>query len=303
MSPPVVSVVIPTYNRADLLPSALDSVLAQTHPHLEVLVVDDGSTDDTLRVLEGYGERIAVVRQDNAGPSAARNHGIRKTTGAFVAFLDSDDVWLPDKLARQLEVFAAHPDTGMVGGGCRYMDAEGNDLGGVTRCPHVIPLEDFQIFTALPGSASNAVIRRKALEEVGLFDDTLQRAEDRELWMRIAERYPVRGVPEPTVLIRVHGGERPNDSFSLVRESRRRVNQRIADPAIRRKADAWMWYSFGDRLMGQGQWMRGLAYVGRSFLTHPSRINRRKSRLIPTVDRLLPDWLNRGARRLLKRRG
>ncbi len=299
MTAPLVSVVIPTYNRADLLPQALESVFSQTYGRVEVLVVDDGSTDTTASVLDSYGQRLRWFRQANAGPSAARNRGIAEAQGTYVAFLDSDDLWLPTKLEQQVAVFREHPGTGMVGGGCRYIDAAGHPLPGETRCPPVLPLEDFQIFTALPGSASNATIRKDVLDHVGGFDPTLLRAEDRDLWIRIAERYPVRGVPEPTVLIRVHGGPRPNDSFALVRESRRRVNEKIGDRAVRRKADAWMWYSFGERRLAQGRTLEGIAYLLRSFLLHPTRVTARKRRLVPTLVRLLPPWLVELGRRAI----
>ena len=108
---PTVSVIIPTYNRAHLLPRALESVLAQTFEDLEVLVVDDGSTDGTEAVVTGYDDRVRYLRQpQNAGVSAARNRGLREARGEFVAFLDSDDEWFPEKLARQVERFRELPD-------------------------------------------------------------------------------------------------------------------------------------------------------------------------------------------------
>ena len=103
-SPTIVSAIIPTYNRAHLVTEAIDSVLAQTYPHIEVIVVDDGSTDDTMARLAPYGSRIRVIRQENAGPAAARNKGIAASSGGLVAFLDSDDLWLPAKIERQVRL-------------------------------------------------------------------------------------------------------------------------------------------------------------------------------------------------------
>lgn len=107
---PIVSVVIPTFNRGWILQAAVDSVLAQTFRDFELIVVDDGSTDDTAEILMSYGPALRVVRQGNAGVSAARNAGIRSAKGALIAFLDSDDRWLPDKLGCQVDFFNARPD-------------------------------------------------------------------------------------------------------------------------------------------------------------------------------------------------
>ena len=106
-----VSVVVPAYNYARYLPKAIDSALGQTHPPLEVIVVDDGSTDDTPRVLAAYADRIRVIRQANQGAGAARNAGIAAARGEYVAFLDSDDLWHPRKLELQLARFASDPET------------------------------------------------------------------------------------------------------------------------------------------------------------------------------------------------
>ena len=110
MTVPLVSCIIPVYNGADFLAEAVTSVLAQRHPALEVVVVDDGSTDDTPRVAASFGERVRYVRQDNAGPAVARNTGLAKTRGELVAFLDADDRWHETKLARQAAVLEAQPE-------------------------------------------------------------------------------------------------------------------------------------------------------------------------------------------------
>jgi glycosyltransferase involved in cell wall biosynthesis len=106
---PVVSVVIPAFNAARYLGEALDSVFGQTLTDLELVVVDDGSTDETPQVVQGYGSRVRYVRQPNAGVASARNRGVAESSGRYVAFLDADDVWLPGKLERQLEALAARP--------------------------------------------------------------------------------------------------------------------------------------------------------------------------------------------------
>ncbi|NEP84931.1 MAG: glycosyltransferase family 2 protein, partial [Okeania sp. SIO3B3] len=115
---PCVSVIIPAYNRADLIGETVDSVLAQTHPDIEIIVIDDGSTDNTADVLATYGSALRVIRQANAGQQAARNAGIRAATGDYIAFLDSDDLWLPHRIEAQLQRFEEVPEAGLV-----YCDA------------------------------------------------------------------------------------------------------------------------------------------------------------------------------------
>ncbi|MBI3009552.1 MAG: glycosyltransferase family 2 protein, partial [Candidatus Omnitrophica bacterium] len=114
MSFPLVSVIIPTYNRASMLREALESVRHQTVKDLEILVIDDGSTDETTQVVAGFGEPAIYFKQLNQGVAAARNLGIRKSRGVFVAFLDSDDLWYPQKLERQIDYLSTHPDIGLL---------------------------------------------------------------------------------------------------------------------------------------------------------------------------------------------
>src|SRR5438309_10234328 len=123
-----VSVVIPTYNHARFLTRAVDSVLAQTLSPAEVIVVDDGSTDETHAVLARFGGRVRAIRQENGGVAAARNNGVRMSTGHLLAFIDADDIWLPDKLRCQVERFIAEPDLGLVHCGGEDVDADGTVL-------------------------------------------------------------------------------------------------------------------------------------------------------------------------------
>lgn len=127
MSPaPLVSAIIPTFNRAAYVALAIDSALAQTWPNVEVVVCDDGSTDNTTEVLAQYGNRIRVVSQTNQGLSAARNTAIKASSGEFLALLDDDDEWLPERLAIQMPLMLDNPDAGLVGGGAVLIDAAGN---------------------------------------------------------------------------------------------------------------------------------------------------------------------------------
>jgi len=196
-----VSVIIPTYNRAWILREAVDSVLKQDYPEFELIVVDDGSTDATADLLAGYGARLQVFRQPNRGVSAARNTGIRAATGSLIAFLDSDDFWLPGKLAEQAAYFAAHP---------RRMICQTEELwirNGVRVNPgqrHRKPSGDiFERSLELCVVSPSAVMLRKGLfRQVGLFDERLPACEDYDLWLRVASRWPVYRTDTPRVVKR-----------------------------------------------------------------------------------------------------
>jgi glycosyltransferase involved in cell wall biosynthesis len=226
---PGLSVVIPTYNRADLLGEAIDSVLAQDWPELELIVVDDGSTDETPEVLAGYGDRLRVIRQENAGESAARNTGILEARREFVALLDSDDYWLPGKLERQMEQLSGEPSLdGSFTAYTRIGDVPQEDvvLDG-WEGTQADALEHLLIGCRI--NTSTAIVRRSALIDVGLYDVTLRCAQDYDLWLRLAVRgYRMAYVPEPLATYRIHGGAVSLDA-ELVNTSTERVLERLFD--------------------------------------------------------------------------
>jgi glycosyltransferase involved in cell wall biosynthesis len=188
--PKTVSVIIPTYNRAWAIREAIDSVLTQTYADFELLVVDDGSTDDTSPNLLEYGNRITVISQSNQGVSSARNRGIREASGNLIAFLDSDDRWLPEKLARQVEFFESHPEALI----CQTEEIwirKGVRVNPKNR--HKKPsgsIFEPSLHLCLV-SPSAVMMKRELFDQVGLFDETLPACEDYDLWLRIACRYPV----------------------------------------------------------------------------------------------------------------
>jgi glycosyltransferase involved in cell wall biosynthesis len=195
-----VSVIIPTFNRAGMLKEAVASVLAQDYDGIDLIVVDDGSTDDTEKVL-GTLPDICVLRQRNRGVSAARNAGIKKASGTFIAFLDSDDLWLPQKLSTQINFFYEHPKA------CICQTEERWIRNGVRINPkrrHTKPSGMiFERAVALCLVSPSAVMMRKELfEEVGLFDETLPACEDYDLWLRISCRFPIYLIDSPMVIKR-----------------------------------------------------------------------------------------------------
>lgn len=205
MAHPLVSVIIPNYNYARYLRQAIDSVLAQTYPHIEVVVVDDGSQDDSRAVLEMYGTRIRWVTQRNQGVAAARNHGVRLSQGDYLAFLDADDYWLPAKIERQLERFRQNPELGLVYCGTD----EFNESGTVNL--RVDGLEGWVLVELLLlrrpaffGGGSGFVVPRALFDEVGSFDERLSTSADWDLVCRLAARKPFGFVPEVLLKYRLH---------------------------------------------------------------------------------------------------
>lgn len=200
-STPRVSVVIPTYNRAWSLPEAVDSVLAQDYESFELIVVDDGSTDDTGAVLAAYEDRLRVIRRKNGGVSAARNTGVRAASGSLIAFLDSDDLWLPGKIAEQAAYLENHP---------RRMICQTEEIwirNGVRVNParrHRKPSGDIfeRSLERCLVSPSAVMLRRRLLDQVGLFDERLPACEDYDLWLRVACRWPVYRLDTPRVVKR-----------------------------------------------------------------------------------------------------
>jgi glycosyltransferase involved in cell wall biosynthesis len=217
---PLISVILPTHNRGAYLRDAVGSVLAQTHDPWELVVVDDGSTDGTRAFLEGIADRrvrpIFRPRQGNA--AALRNVGVEAARGSHVAFLDSDDLWLPEKLAAQITDLLAHPECRWSYVGRVCVDEDGAELQGPEIRPfvpyggwileHVIDLRALIATSAV-------MVERRLFEEVGGFNEALLRCQDSDLWIKLAETSPAAVVPTILVKKRVHLEDRETDQLKV----------------------------------------------------------------------------------------
>jgi glycosyltransferase involved in cell wall biosynthesis len=236
MAPPLrtVSVIIPTYNYACFLREAIDSALVQTRPPLEVIVVDDGSTDDTAAVLARYGDRIRVLRQQNQGVATARNTGIAAARGDYLAFLDSDDAWHPRKLELQMQRFEAEPELGLVHCGADIIDAEGRTLDTMLRGMegHVAEAMLRLDREVIMPQGSSIVVPKRVAEEIGGFDVRLPPSEDWDFCYRVTKRYPIGYVREVLVRYRLHGSGIHMNIARMERAMLLALEKAFADPAV-----------------------------------------------------------------------
>ncbi|PYQ33691.1 MAG: glycosyl transferase family A [Acidobacteria bacterium] len=202
-----ISVIIPTYNYARYLREAIDSALAQTYAPLEVIVIDDGSTDETPLVLAEYGNRIRTIRQNNAGVGAARTSGIAAARGEYIALLDSDDIWLPRKLELQIARFEADPSLGLVHCGSEAFDDAGPTLSMSLDGMEGRVADEMLRFEreVLPANGSSILFPTRIAEEVGGFDARLPPSDDWDFCYRVAVRHPIGYVREVLVRYRQHG--------------------------------------------------------------------------------------------------
>lgn len=235
MHQPLVSVVIPTYNCGPYLAAALDSVLEQDYAPFEVIAVDDGSTDDTLDTLARYAERVRVVRQDNRGPAAARNRGVREARGDYLAFLDGDDLWLPGKLSAQMQYLITHPSIQVVYSNWSVWFPEADGSFGT---PTLAPADESDgVDTELSGHVYikllfdsiihiiSAVIHRSVHAAVGGFDESLRTGSDYDFWVRVGQRYEVAKLARTFAVYRQntssvsHVMRRENNAYRLLKRA------------------------------------------------------------------------------------
>jgi glycosyltransferase involved in cell wall biosynthesis len=225
---PRVSVVIPTHNRAHLLGAAIASVIRQTFQDFEIIVVDDASSDGTEEVARNMvDERIRYVRHSTRRyVSAARNSGVLTARGELLAFLDDDDEWLPAKLERQVAVLdACAPVVGGVYTGFHMIErATGKTLGTITPTMRGHILHELCHQNCI-GTASTMMLRRECLQEVGLFDETVDYGEEYDMWIRVARRYEFTYLEEPLVRYSVHPAQLSTDYSAMIRGSERKLQK------------------------------------------------------------------------------
>lgn len=230
--PKLVSIVIATYNGARFLGEAIDSALAQDYKPIEIIVIDDGSTDDTPHLLSAYGDKVTVHRQPNAGVSAARNKGFELARGEVIVLLDSDDVLLPSCVSSRVALLEREPNVGFVTGLTRYIDEQGNPIEGAVDLKPEYPngISYLDAMRRFPGPPSGWAIPKAVILESGGFDPTIRAAEDHDLCLRILVNHKGICDPEIRVLYREVAGSLGKNDFRNYDETRRviRKHKRLA---------------------------------------------------------------------------
>jgi len=248
MKPPLVSVIIPTYNRSRLVCEAIDSVLIQTYKNIEIIVVDDGSADNTKLELKKYRNKIKYIYQPNKGLPSARNTGIRASKGTIIAFLDSDDVWLTDKISLQVPKLLESDSIGIT----TCWSFRKNSKNMEKRSSYSLLNQSWknQLFEknilGEYGGPSGVIIKKEVLLKTGLFDEQMLCCEDWDLWMRMSKICEFNSVNECLVVIRVHDSNL-SGNFSLMESSCEKVylkHEEYRNAALLRKARANFYYDY-----------------------------------------------------------
>lgn len=244
-----VSVIIPTYNCSQYLRKTVESVLSQTYKDFEIVIVDDGSTDDTkdkIDVLIKEGAPIKYIYQENQGPAVARNTGIRNASGKYIAFLDADDLWIPEKLELQLEVLKKNRDIGLVYGDVQDFSESNKWLPDRQHfTPEQIARQSGWIFPAffkreVHVPTSTVMVKKECFDKVGLFDENMKKicSEDREVFLRITRKYQAHYIHKPLAFYRVRAGSLSRRINSLLAGQRYVIDKMARNQWVTR-ADAW----------------------------------------------------------------
>jgi hypothetical protein len=273
---PLVSIIIPTYNRWALLRQTLATVLAQTYPALEIIVVDDGSTDETMTWLTEYAGRVTVIQQSHQGVAAARNQGIRRAKGVYLTFLDDDDLIEPAKIARQAELLQSQPEVSLVHCGYYLSDKEGRLRDKVWLWPQANLLRQLTCSNFIWSGAP--LIRRECLTTVGLFDEQLTNGQDWDLWLRLAlAGYGFAVIPEPLGTYRLQPDSMVTNLTRLEGAILAVLERTFNHPtlpesvaAAKPEAYSGMHLWLGGRGYATGQWEFGQRHLVQALQAQPS---------------------------------
>ena len=275
---PLISVIIPTYNRSQYICEAIDGALEQTYKNIEIIVVDDGSTDSTKDVLTKYGSNVKYIYQNNAGPSVARNSGIKQSKGELLAFLDSDDIWLPQKLEKQLELIQQSPNIGLVSCGSYDIDSSGNIISKPIirrNYENMDILIKTLILRNVVGGGSIPLVRRECFDKLGLFSEDIIICEDRDMWIRIAKNYKIKFIEEPLIKYRIHGTNL-NKDVTRIKENGRKLVERNVDKKdflFKRKAYSYLYITLAWEYMDKRDGYSALINILKSITSYPFKVD------------------------------
>ena len=268
---PLVSVIIPTYNRANLLKRAIKSVLDQTYKNLEIIIVDDGSTDNTKDIVKTFSDpRIQYIRlPENRGVSSARNMGIKKSRGDFIAFLDSDDEFLPEKLEKQSEIFRSlSKNSGLIFTNLWNL---GKDKGLYVPkqiiSGYILPSLSFPASIFSP--PSTWMLRKNCIDQVGLFDEIMINLQDTDYFVRILQKFPIYFLNEALTVKHVYLTQGRRFSYRQFRGKERFLKKHFTKMKKDRKYLSRFYYGVGKDFLNYGKANRAKAYFLKAFTAYP----------------------------------
>jgi glycosyltransferase involved in cell wall biosynthesis len=270
---PTVSIIIPTYNREHVLGRAVQSVLAQTYQDFELIIVDDGSTDNTEKLVKSFtSEKIRYIQhRENKGVAAARNTGIRSAKGDYIAFQDSDDEWLPEKLEKQMRAFAtAPPEVGIVYTGFLMITTKKREY----KPSAAVTPKDGDIFRSLLrgeylASPQASVVKRECFERVGMFDEHFPPMEDRELFLRFSKHYQFKYINEPLLLYYPQPDSASRNIRAIIRAYKLILETYFEDIKQDKRLLARHYLRLGHFLCSSGELSQGRDYLIRSIKMYP----------------------------------
>lgn len=289
---PRVSIIIPAYNRANMILTALKSVLAQTYPDWEAIVVDDGSSDNTREVVAGVKDaRVRYIYQENKGLPGARNAGIRASSGEYVAFLDSDDAFLPEKLALQVPVLDANPDLCLVAGGFIEVDMNMRPLREIRPWVKNPTLDLLDWVRTCSFCVGSPLVRRGWLDRAGLFDENMRYVEDWDLWLRMASMgCHMQWLKKPVYLYRMHASSMVRQAVMMKNGMIAMFDKFFARPdlppeasALRGKAYGHAYLNAAARAMAGGDGAEGKACLTAAFEHNPALLDGNPPAAIDTL--------------------
>lgn len=291
---PSVSVVIPAYNCARWLGSAVRSVLSQTVAPQEIIVVDDGSTDDTPSIVRALGPRVRYYPQRNSGVSVARNEGARVARGEFIAYLDADDEWFPSKLEVQLERLASKPEAiASFMSVIRVDETSGQEVTLKYRFSDDL-VERLLLESCIVGHSSSVLIRRTALQDLGGFSKEFSQCADWDMWLRLADSGPVDVVEEALVLYRWHESNMSRNAGLLERDTLRVLDRFYGAAenaarfgALKERAYANHYLIFSGAYLHAGRLQDSVRCLTRALWLHPAHISRALGTPLRAVQRAL----------------
>jgi glycosyltransferase involved in cell wall biosynthesis len=283
-STPLVSVIIPAYKAGNYLRETVQSVQNQTYEHFELLIIDDGSPDDqakTVADLVAKDTRIQYIKQENGGVASARNNGYHLSKGAFLAFLDADDIWLADNLASKIEKFATDEAFGLVHSDKAIIDEHSQLTGAIKHGKEGHLLDDLLAWngTCIP-TPSSILVKREVLEKVGLFDLKLSNAADQEFFFRVAHQYKIGRVARVTWRYRIHSNNMHSNIPVMEHDALRAYylaekNQLFKSKSFRNQCFSNMYLIMGASWWGDGNnKSQGIKYLLKAIWTYPPNIKK-----------------------------